>query len=282
MNLQLIILRIYFKFISFFSSRAAALLAFKLFQKVRVKSIRDREKDFFEKSHQFKVPSKGEDLLCYELCTENKNLVFLLHGWESNPGSLSKIAYTLSENNFRVISFGLPGHLGYKSNHTNLYECKEAFKSVIKHINPKKPFNVVAHSFGSAVTTYTLSKEKYLINNMIFLTSPNSILDIFIYFKNLIKLSDRSFNLLLDKAKNVLNKEVKHLNIDEEIKFISFSKLLLIHDQFDKVIPYKNSKSIALKNPSKTEIKKFENIGHYKMLWNDDVINDIIQFLKKD
>ena len=94
--------------------------------------------------------------------------------------------------------------MGYKSNHTNLYECKEAFKSVIKHINPKKPFNVVAHSFGSAVTTYTLSKEKYLINNMIFLTSPNSILDIFIYFKNLIKLSDRSFNLLLDKAKNVL------------------------------------------------------------------------------
>ena len=117
---------------------------------------------------------------------------------------------------------------------------------------------------------------------MIFLTSPNSILDIFIYFKNLIKLSDRSFNLLLDKAKNVLNKEVKHLNIDEEIKFISFSKLLLIHDQYDKVIPYKNSKSIALKNPTKTKLIKHQNLGHYKMLWNDDVINDIIQFLKKD
>ena len=92
---------------------------------------------------------------------ENNNLVFLLHGWESNPGSLSKIAYSLSENNYRVISFNLPGHRGYKSNYTNLFECKEAFKSVIKHINPKTPFNVVAHSFGSAVTTYTFSKEKY-------------------------------------------------------------------------------------------------------------------------
>ena len=48
MNLQLIILRIYFKFISFFSSRAAALLAFKLFQKVRIKSIKDKAKTIME------------------------------------------------------------------------------------------------------------------------------------------------------------------------------------------------------------------------------------------
>ena len=108
MNLQLIILRIYFKFISLFSSRIAASLAFKLFQKVRIKSVRDRERDFFEKAKHFKVPSIGEDILCYELCPKNNNLVFLLHGWESNPGSLSKIAYSLSENNFRVISFDLP------------------------------------------------------------------------------------------------------------------------------------------------------------------------------
>ena len=68
--------------------------------------------EFFEKAKHFKVPSGGEDLFCYEFSPENNNLVFLLHGWESNPGSLSKIAYSLSENNFRVISFDLPGHRG--------------------------------------------------------------------------------------------------------------------------------------------------------------------------
>ena len=64
------------------------------------------------KAKHFKVSSSKEDLLCYELGSENNNLVFLLHGWESNPGSLSKIAYSLSENNYRVISFDLPGHAG--------------------------------------------------------------------------------------------------------------------------------------------------------------------------
>ena len=42
MNIQLIILRIYFKFISLFSTRSAASAAFKLFQKVRIKAIRER------------------------------------------------------------------------------------------------------------------------------------------------------------------------------------------------------------------------------------------------
>ena len=66
MNFQLIILRIYFKFISLFSTRSAASAAFKLFQKVRIKAIREREKEFFEKAKHFKVPTGGEDLFCYE------------------------------------------------------------------------------------------------------------------------------------------------------------------------------------------------------------------------
>ena len=282
MNFKIQILRFSFRFISIISPKNASSLAFKLFQKVRIKSIRDREKDFYKKTKTFNVSTKKEDIFCYELSPENKKLVFLLHGWESNAGSLTKIAYSLSANNFRVITFDLPGHANYKSNYTNLYECKEAFKSVLKFIDPKTPFNVIAHSFGSAVTTFALAKQKYKIDNLIFLTSPNYMIDIFLDYKNQIKLSTKSFSYLLDIAKKVLNKEVKDLNIEEEINSISFSKLLLIHDQNDQIIPFKNSENIALKNPSKTKLIKHENIGHYKMLWNDDVINDILKFLKKN
>ena len=282
MNFQIQILRYYFSFLSTIFPKYASLKAFKLFQKVKNKSIRDREKDFYKKAKHFKVSSNVADILCYDLCPENKKLVFLLHGWESNAGSLSKIAFSLSKNNYRVISFDLPGHANYKSNYTNIYECKEAFKLVLKFINPKEPFNVIAHSFGSAVTTYALSKEKYIIDHMIFLTSPNYMLDIFKDFKNLIKLSDTSFSLLINMAQKVLNREIKDLNIEEEINSISFSKLLLIHDQYDKIIPFENSQNIALKNKTKTKLIKHQNIGHYKMLWNDNVIENILKFLKKE
>ena len=83
-------------------------------------------------------------------------------------------------------------------------------------------------------------------------------------------------------AQKVLNREIKDLNIEEEINSISFSKLLLIHDQYDKIIPFKNSQNIALKNQTRTKLIKHQNIGHYKMLWNDNVIENILKFLKKE
>ena len=39
---------------------------------------------------------------------------------------------------------------------------------------------------------------------------------------------------------------------------------------------------IALKNKTKTKLIKYQNIGHYKMLWNDNVIENILKFLKKE
>ena len=188
MNVQLNIVRLYFKLISLFSQKFAGAKAFKLFQKVRIKSIRKREEDFYTKANHFKVTFPKEDINCYELGAGNLDIVFLLHGWESNAGSLSKFAYQLAENNYRVISFDLPGHAKYNSNYTNLAECKNAFTNVIKFVKPKKPFSVLSHSFGSAVSAYTLSNLNYKINKLVFLTSPNSILEIFIDFKKLIGL----------------------------------------------------------------------------------------------
>jgi pimeloyl-ACP methyl ester carboxylesterase len=264
MGWQIYILKLYFRSISFLLPRYAGLKAFKLFQKVRIKTIRKREERFFKEAHEFKVIWSKEDLLCYEIGSTNKKLVFLLHGWESNSGSLSKFAFELSKNNYRVISFDLPGHSKYKSNYTNLVECREAFKNLLEHIKPDKPFSVISHSFGSAVCTYTLSKLNYKLDKIVFLTSPNSILEIFKEFKMLIGLSNQSFTFFVQKANKLAKEEIKNINID---------------DKYDKIIPIKNSEEIKKLNPGNTKLIKYSKIGHYKMLWNDQVIGDTIRFL---
>ena len=281
MNFQIYFLRFYFKTICLFAPKFAGSKAFKLFQKVRIKTIRKREEEFYINAKHFNIPFDKENLSCYELGENNPNLVFLLHGWESNAGSLSKIAYKLAENNYRVISFDLPGHANYKSNYTNLAECKNAFTNVIDFIKPNKSFSVLSHSFGSAVTTYTLSKLNYKIDKLVFLTSPNSILEIFIDFKKLIGLSISAFSYLLEKADLLANEKIKNFYIDEKLKYFNFSKLLLIHDEYDKIIPVKNSVEIQSKNKQNTEFIKHKNIGHYKMLWNDKVLEDTLRFLKQ-
>ena len=281
MNIQLNIVRLYFKLISLFAPKFAGAKAFKLFQKVRIKSIRKREEDFYTKANHFKVASSKEDINCYELGSGNSDIIFLLHGWESNAGSLSKFAYQLAENNYRVISFDLPGHAKYNSKYTNLAECKNAFTNVIDFIKPNKPFSVLSHSFGSAVSVYTLSNLNYKIDKLVFLTSPNSILEIFTDFKKLIGLPSTAFSYLLEKADLLANEKIKNFYIDEKLKYFNFSKLLLIHDEYDKIIPFKNSVEIESKNKQNTELIKHKNIGHYKMLWNDKIIEDTLRFLKQ-
>ncbi len=281
MSFQIYILRFYFKTISLFAPKFAGSKAFKLFQKVRIKTIRKREEEFYINAKHFKISFDKENISCYELGENNPNLVFLLHGWESNAGSLSKIAYKLAENNYRVISFDLPGHARYKSNYTNLAECKNAFTRVIDFIKPIKPFSVLSHSFGSAVTTYTLSKLNYKIDKLVFLTSPNSILEIFTDFKNLIGLSATAFSYLIEDGDLLAHEKIKNFNIGEKLKHFYFSKLLLIHDEYDKIIPFKNSQEIQKMNEVNTRILKYKNIGHYKMLWNNKVVEDTMRFFKE-
>ena len=279
MKIQLRILQVYFRIVSFLTPKLGGLHAFKLFQKVRRKNIKKNEENFYKKAKHFKIPSKKEDILCYELGDVKGDLVFLVHGWESNSGSLSKFAFKLADKGHRVVSFELPGHAKTKSKYTNLYECKEAFKNVLDFIAPKTPFSLVSHSFGSAVSTYTLSQLNYEVDKIIFLTAPNSLYDVFYDFKRLIRLSDASFSHVLNRAKSLIKEDVKKVNIAEKLNDVSFSKLLIVHDQSDKVIPFKNSQTIKEKNHNRTELKRYNKIGHYRMLWNDNVLEDTLQFI---
>jgi len=279
MKLYLKIIKIYYKIVSNISPKLGGKMAFNLFQKVQKKDIREREELFYKEARHFKVPFLKTDLLCYELGDVTGELVFLVHGWDSNAGSLSKFAFELASRNYRVISFDLPGHAKSIATTTNLHDCKEGFQSLLEFINPQKPFTVIAHSFGSAVTTYTMSKLKYKIDKFVFLTTPNSLLDVFRDFKNFIGITDSSFEHMIRNAENLIHEDLVSVNVGKRLKNISFTKLLLVHDENDKIIPFENSKAVLAANHENSELKAYSNIGHYRMLWNEEVLEDTLSFV---
>ncbi len=271
-------MRLYYKTISNISPRLGGWMAFNLFQKVRKKDVRQREESFYEKARHFKISFLNQDLHCYELGNVQGELVFLVHGWDSNAGSLSKFAFELAERNYRVVSFDLPGHAKSDSDRTNLYECKEAFSNLLKFIDPQKPFTVISHSFGSAMTTYTISKLNYTIDKFVFLTTPNSLLEVFTNFKNFVGITDKAFGYMIKNAEDIVNEKIASVNVSERLKNITFTKLLLVHDKADKIIPFKNSEDVYKANKN-TDLKVYDKIGHYRMLWNDEVLEDTLAFI---
>jgi pimeloyl-ACP methyl ester carboxylesterase len=272
------LIKIYFTILSSISPKLAAQFAFNVFQKVRKKDIRDREKGFFIDAEKRKLNFKKEDLDVFEFGTDSKDLVILIHGWDSNAGCMYGFVDELLEKKKRIISINLPAHGNYKAGKTNFNECKDALKTLLANLPEYDNLSIIAHSFGSGITTYALSELEVKIDKLIFLTSHNIIEDIFTDFKKTIGLNNKSYKLLKQKADQVLGEPLTELIMEEKLKKFEFNHLHLIHDINDKIIPYSNAISMnkAIKNST---ITSFENIGHYRMLWNSEIISKSVSYL---
>ena len=249
--------------------------AISVFSKVRKKEVKGKEQEFFDQSHSFTVPRPGEDISCYELGNPKGKLLFLVHGWESNPGCFTQFLPHLSS--YRIIAFTLPSHAHKKETHTNMYECKDAFKLVLDFISPKEEFHVVAHSLGSSVTAFALSETNYKVDKLVFLSANNDIVQVFEDFQKLLGFNDRVFRLIAERIEHIAGDKLEEMKVEDRLSRVKFNELLLIHDRFDKIIPFEKSETLS-KKFSNSKLIPFQRIGHYRMLWNDKVLKEVLDF----
>lgn len=113
---------------------------------------------------------------------------------------------------------------------------------------------------------------------MILLTNPNKIETIFKDFKNVIGLGNRAYTRLLKMSHERLGEPLSNLSVQENLKKIRYRSLLLIHDKYDKVLPYSHSAEIN-NEIENARLVTIENVGHYKMLWNPEVIERTVGFV---
>ncbi|MFT5567896.1 MAG: pimeloyl-ACP methyl ester carboxylesterase, partial [Glaciecola sp.] len=236
---------------------------------------------FFEAARSFTVNFDPEDILGYELGDADGEVVIMVHGWDSNPGSMSKIAFALVDQGYRVIAMNLPGHAMTEMGETNLFVAKNGLKAFLAHLNLSKPISCVTHSFGSAMLSFSLADLDLEINKMVFLTCANRMQDLFVDFKDFIGLGDRAFGRMCKMADNILGEPLAEMEVAKSLKKVNFGELLLVHDKNDKIIPFTKSQEIHDKHP-RSILKIYENIGHYRMLWNDNVLNDTLAFISKN
>ncbi|MEN8958078.1 MAG: alpha/beta hydrolase, partial [Flavobacteriales bacterium] len=260
---------------SFLAPNYCGKLAVDIFSKVRRKTIRDQEKPFYDQAKKFEVAREGENVSCYELGNPDGKLLFLVHGWESNPGCFVHFLPHLSK--YRIIAFTLPSHAHNKETHTNMYECKDAFKLVLEHIKPTEQFHVVAHSLGSSVTTFALSETSCQVDKLVFLSANNKIEQVFQDFQTLLGFNDRVYRLLEKRIEKMVGDKLSEMTVEERLEKVKFNELLLIHDKYDKIIRYENSEVLHQKFKN-SQLIPFEKIGHYRMLWNKKVLGEVLRF----
>ncbi len=275
MKPQLLFIKTYFKILDRIDSKKAGDIAFDFMQKTQRLPFKKKEIAFYNTAHHFSAPSELGDIQCYEIGDPAGAPVILVHGWESNAGSMSGIGNVLAYQGYHVISFDLPAHGHSKHRKTNLKECTLALEAVIRRVNPAVPISIVTHSFGSAVATHTLSRNPIAIDRFIILTSPNDFSEFIEPFSRLVGFSKPALNQIISNAEYLFDEPFSSLQVNHKMKDVFPNRRGIIHDKFDRVIPFKNSEMLASNHPD-TELVALEKTGHYRMLWND-VVHDQIK-----
>lgn len=222
------------------------------------------------------IPSINKNIQVYEWGNDNKKIL-LIHGWSGRGTQLVKIAEKFIEQDYTIISFDAPAHGKSESKSTNMLE----FIACIEEIE-KKYGNfelAIGHSLGG-MSLLNAIKNGFKINKGIIIGSGNSVQDITEMFVQKIGLPIVIADKMKISFEKQLNYKMEDLSAYIAAKSIE-TPILVIHDENDNEIPVSAAFAIfeQLKNGKIYITKK---LGHRKILGDNQVINQILEFINEN
>lgn len=278
MYIMLWFYRAYFNLLFIIVPKYAASQAVKLFSTPVGKKIRSRELKVLNKAKEEILDYDGLKMHVYEWGSGERTAM-LVHGWAGNAGSLGAFVQPLVREGYRVIAFDGPAHGKSEGKQTNIFHFS---KFMISLFESYKPEILITHSFGSAVSVFALSQEKNnTIKRMVMLTTPDRFEDIIIDFTKLMNINTRNRNKMYRYLKVRFGRDVHEMQVSKTIHELGSTDILVMHSRSDRVLDFSNAVSVT-DNSSNTKLVALDKIGHYRMLWNEEVINKAMDFINKN
>lgn len=258
------------------STHFAVLFAAKLFTTPIKYKMPKREFEMDKNSRQslLHIPEINKEIVVYELGNGGKK-VLLVHGWSGRGTQLFKIAQTLVQNGYSVVSFDAPAHGKSAGNSSIMLEFIESIKEIDKKFGPFE--SAIGHSLGG-MALFNAVKDGFEVRKLVTIGSGDVVKDIISEFISKIKLK-QSTGLLLSKY----FEKKYHKTMDSFSAYLSAKEVtipvLVIHDENDEDVPLYAAIHIhkQLQNGSLLVTKK---LGHRKILGDENVILKTIDFIK--
>ena len=240
-------------------------------------NVPDKEKKAETFAEKFALEVNGKRVQCYSWGTGNP--VLFIHGWGGRATQFRRFIKPFNAAGYRVVAFDGPAHGKSEGKSTSLLEFEQALKEMYKHIG--EPVAIVAHSFGGAATLFS-AYNGLPVRKLVNIASPtigDDIINTYLaaingssstatYFKNyVLKTQGRPFDEF------TASYFVKHLPRPIE--------LLLIHDENDKEVNLRQAEHLIKLYPAARLIKT-SGLGHTRILKDDQVISQIVTFVKGD
>ena len=208
----------------------------------------------------------------------NGPAVLLMHGWGGARAQMTGFVDPLLFAGYRVVPFDQPGHGESTGTMTNLLEIAPTMDLIAQHEGPFQA--VLAHSFGTLITSYALVERKFPPPaRLVYFGAFNQLLESLPRFQVLAGLSDEimeGFRLMLYEN---FDRAVLEAITNEALTPRIDIPALMFHDVADNVTPVEDSRLIA-RVWKQAQFIETEGLGHRGALQSRSIHEQVVRFLK--
>ncbi|WP_335974404.1 alpha/beta hydrolase [Gaetbulibacter jejuensis] len=252
---------------SFAANRALALFSMPLKGKAT-----EEQTEFLETSFREELMYDNIPIMTYRWVGKNKTIL-LLHGWESNSARWKNLILNLKKKDYNIIAIDAPAHGKSGGTSFNAMLYSEFINVAVLKF---KPEIIIGHSVGGMASIFFQYKYQIpFIKKFILLGAPSEFKDILGRYTKMMGYNQRINTKINSIILERFGVKPEEFSSSEYIKQNN-SEGLIIHDEQDQIIPYKDA--LLIKSSFKnSKLITTQGMGH--SLNNDTVTSYINDFI---
>jgi pimeloyl-ACP methyl ester carboxylesterase len=275
-------LGLYINSLSFVAPKKSLKLAYKLFsepRKGKIKKIvpktiqRSTKEEFSLDEHTIQTYHWSQSNIEKNNTTPNDEIIFLIHGWESNGSRWKKLLKHLEKTGKTVIAIDAPAHGLSSGKEFNVPMYASFINEVAQKYQPK---HIIGHSVGGHAIAYYQKHYKHNLESIVLLGTPSDLKNILNNFINLLGLNQKVYGLLKQYTRDRFKIDVEEFSAAQLLENCQI-KGIIAHDNQDDVVHITEGKKIASswKNAQFIEISGFGHSMH-----DENLYKKITEFVK--
>ncbi len=280
-------LRTKFKTLGLVSMPVAGKLAFNLFCTPYPKFKKRKAPAIFHQAKGIQVKVIGNGLQAFGTSTlngfewqpskPNGKTVLIAHGYASFSYKFEQYLQPLLKMGFRVICFDAPGHGISEGKYINIVIYQQAIEAIIKEHGPID--NFIGHSLGAITLAMVAETISHPLNHKFVLIAPaTKTTTTFENYFNMMHLSEGVRKAFIEELQRHTQHPVSFFEADRALEKYT-GPVLWVHDQEDRVCPYKDLIDFKNKAPENIKFLTTNGLGHNKVYKTQEVIDKIMAFL---
>jgi pimeloyl-ACP methyl ester carboxylesterase len=262
------------QFLSFISTKLTVQFAARLFTSPIKHTIpkRELEMDRLARQEVLLIPSIQKRINVYHSGATLKKIL-LVHGWSGRGTQLVKFTEAFEKLGFQIVSFDAPAHGKSPGNTTLMPDFIASILEIEKQFGPFEA--AIGHSLGG-MSLLNAVKEGFKIKRLTIIGSGDIVKDIIDDFVKKLQLNSKIGDLLRIHFEKKSNRKMDSYSSFHAAAQITIP-VLVIHDENDDEVPVSCAHHIH-QHLKYGKLMITQNLGHRKILGDDQVIQKTIQF----